>query len=502
MPTVGTRSDGPDTAGKWWMGLPYRIAGVFEGGGAKGVAYIGALKAVCDQGCWFSAVAGSSAGAITAALVAAGLTPDELQGQSLRALGMLRIGKMLTAAMRMRNYGGVYAKEDLLTWLDGLLAQQMQRLQPTTPAKQPVSFLELYGATNIELNIVAADLSMGRQVVFSHYTTPHCQVADAVVASSAIPFAFPSSALVIGGQNAPEGRVFHTLVDGGVWANFPLFVFKDGAYRQYSEAPALPKEHVVVGFLLQEQPLTRISLQAAKFDRNVALSDQPWERGGSVAKTTGSRSSTRLGRFMSAVLVIPSIIGRYCLSCDATQKYPLGPGRWPLPQSRILERLSATCDGFLNLVYYLVPAMAFLVIIAVGFAVAAGWVGYWGWDNRSGWEPYLAMLGLATIGLLAPPTMVVLGLLLTANLFLLRALRHLLFGLAKTYVAAPGAPEWVCLDKNVVALPVPEAVTMLSFDIGDEDRRHELNGVLESSYRHTTAQFGSEILPRLRALHS
>ena len=48
------------------------IDGVFKGGGAAGVVYIGALMALARNGIWFHRTAGTSAGAITAAIIAAG----------------------------------------------------------------------------------------------------------------------------------------------------------------------------------------------------------------------------------------------------------------------------------------------------------------------------------------------------------------------------------------------------------------------------------------------
>ncbi|MBY6203173.1 patatin-like phospholipase family protein [Maritalea mobilis] len=52
---------------------------VFEGGGAKGVAHLGALKAIQqDQALNICGYAGTSAGAVVAALAAAGWKPDEL----------------------------------------------------------------------------------------------------------------------------------------------------------------------------------------------------------------------------------------------------------------------------------------------------------------------------------------------------------------------------------------------------------------------------------------
>ena len=55
----------PEAVNRWFNG-------VFEGGGAKGIAFAGALKALKRRRCWFNSVAGSSAGSITAALIASG----------------------------------------------------------------------------------------------------------------------------------------------------------------------------------------------------------------------------------------------------------------------------------------------------------------------------------------------------------------------------------------------------------------------------------------------
>lgn len=51
---------------------------VFEGGGVKGIGLAGALAALRQRGFTHKGVAGTSAGAITAALVAAGYTSQEL----------------------------------------------------------------------------------------------------------------------------------------------------------------------------------------------------------------------------------------------------------------------------------------------------------------------------------------------------------------------------------------------------------------------------------------
>lgn len=55
------------------------LDGVFEGGGVKGIALVGALEEIEQAGYHFVNVAGTSAGAIAATLVAAGYSAAELK---------------------------------------------------------------------------------------------------------------------------------------------------------------------------------------------------------------------------------------------------------------------------------------------------------------------------------------------------------------------------------------------------------------------------------------
>jgi predicted acylesterase/phospholipase RssA len=58
---------------------PTLVDGVFEGGGALGAAYAGALSALAHSNIWFARVAGTSAGSIIAAMIAVGFTAGEIQ---------------------------------------------------------------------------------------------------------------------------------------------------------------------------------------------------------------------------------------------------------------------------------------------------------------------------------------------------------------------------------------------------------------------------------------
>src|SRR5262245_48483756 len=62
---------------------------VFEGGGAKGIAFVGAVEELAKQGHSLGRFIGTSAGAITAALCASGYTTDEM----MKAILETRDGK-------------------------------------------------------------------------------------------------------------------------------------------------------------------------------------------------------------------------------------------------------------------------------------------------------------------------------------------------------------------------------------------------------------------------
>ena len=158
------RYDDPAAIDHWFHG-------VFEGGGAKGIAYVGALLALKERKCWFRAVAGASAGAITAALIASGLPPEDMVAATEAALQCVQT-KTFRGLWRLREHSGFFPSDPLVSWIEALLKRQVAKIYQDSWVRSAVlesnhyvTFEELFKATGIELNIVAADLSLKRQVV-------------------------------------------------------------------------------------------------------------------------------------------------------------------------------------------------------------------------------------------------------------------------------------------------------------------------------------------------
>lgn len=237
----------------WWTGHEL-VNGVFKGGGARGVAYAGALRAVAARKRWFGSVAGASAGAITATLIAAGLGPDRIAAVSADGLASVKRGVARTV-LGLSN--AVFANDGLEAWIEAQLVAALPNRLPA--AGTPVTFAELHTATGIGLYVLTMDLYKREPLIFHHALTPEASVAAAVVASCAIPGAFPAGRAVIGssavGPDGVEGSpTVRELVDGGAWANFPWFVFTDRSFRAWLGAVD-PEEdrRPVWGFVLDDE---------------------------------------------------------------------------------------------------------------------------------------------------------------------------------------------------------------------------------------------------------
>lgn len=214
---------------RWWQqDADVLLLGVFQGGGAKGVAYGGALQAVAAHGMWFSQVAGASAGAITAAMVAAGVHPDELD--RLTSEAMRRVHRQVFRLVAGSE--SLLSTERLGDWLDEQLRARVRGAGACSPSG--VTFSELEEASGIGCHVVALDLATGNPVVFSGALTPSALVVEAVLASSAIPGALNAGRAAIQGTQPGDPIRVHHLIDGGAWANYPTFVFREPGFRAWA----------------------------------------------------------------------------------------------------------------------------------------------------------------------------------------------------------------------------------------------------------------------------
>ena len=235
---------------------------VLEGGGVKGLGLVGAVTALDDAGYSFPRVAGSSAGAIVACLVAALQAAGEPVGRLddiVRALDVRRfrdsgglgrlpvVGRVLALLVHDGIYEGRYL-EDVLTGALGELGVHTFA-DLAIPEDDPAAE-GLPPGRRSRLVVTVSDLSRSRLARLPwdlpDYGVEDMPVAKAVRASAAIPFFFQPVRQPTSGGEA-------TWVDGGLLSNFPVDLFD----RTDSAEPRWPTFGVRLTTRPPTPPVTR-----------------------------------------------------------------------------------------------------------------------------------------------------------------------------------------------------------------------------------------------------
>ena len=202
---------------------------IFEGGGVKGIAYVGAMQVLEEEGVLpgIRRVGGTSAGAINAALFALGFTNAQ-QRNIMKKLdfnnfmddswGALRDTKRLIE--RFGWYKGDFFHE----WICGHIRKKLGEPNAT--------FEDLREAGRPDLYVYGTNLSTGFGEVFSREHTPKMRIADGVRISMSIPLFFAAV------RNARDD----VYVDGGVLNNYPIKLFDREKYIAPDNRPRMAME--------------------------------------------------------------------------------------------------------------------------------------------------------------------------------------------------------------------------------------------------------------------
>src|ERR1700722_9742430 len=209
--------------------VPQPVNLVLEGGGVKGIGLVGAISVLEEHGFSFVRVAGTSAGAIVGALVAAGFTSTELHELMVSldytkfrdASGWEKVVPLVKGT-DLWFHEGIYKGEYFHTWISEQLATKNKHTfaDLRTDAGPGVPDNEQY-----RLVVMASDVSQGqlRRLPWDFEDARHPRdgqrIADAVRASMSIPFFFRPFPLNV---YADGPSVF---VDGGMLSNFPVDAF-------------------------------------------------------------------------------------------------------------------------------------------------------------------------------------------------------------------------------------------------------------------------------------
>lgn len=203
---------------------PYKNL-VLEGAGIRGIAYVGAIKALEEKNILHTIekVGGTSAGAIAALAIALGYTSAEIEALIYSTkLQKFNDGRFMFVggiARMNRNYGW-YRGNAFIAWLEKIIRSKT--------GNADITFSELHKNKFKDLYVTGTSLNHQKLIVFSHETYPDMKIKDAVRISMSIPLYFEavfidSSGHIKNKKNITED--FDIMVDGGFTGNFPVFIF-------------------------------------------------------------------------------------------------------------------------------------------------------------------------------------------------------------------------------------------------------------------------------------
>ncbi len=198
-----------------------------------------------EAGYTFHRIAGTSAGAIVGALIAAGMSPDELQ-REMREIdygrfedkGFLDHLTLVGKGLSLLFEKGIYEGRYLRTWLDERLASLGVRTFGDLRLEDPGGSLPVERA--YRLVVMTSDVTRARLIRLpwdypQYGLDPDEQlVADAVRTSMSIPFFYEPVRFT--GRDAEGKQAVSFMVDGGMLSNFPVDVFD----RTDGKAPRWP----------------------------------------------------------------------------------------------------------------------------------------------------------------------------------------------------------------------------------------------------------------------
>ncbi|MFA9397351.1 MAG: patatin-like phospholipase family protein [Clostridiaceae bacterium] len=197
-----------------------KINGVFEGGGIRAIGIIGAINCFDDNNITWNKLAGTSSGAIMAALLASGFTGKEINKliintnflkfmdrNSIQKIPL--VGRQLGILRDKSIYSGDYMEE----YFYNVFA-----------AKNIYTFADLKENGEYKVKFVASDITRKKELIlpddlpYYGINPDEFSVAKALRMSCSIPFYFKPVIL------NREG-IEHFIVDGSVIINYPIEIF-------------------------------------------------------------------------------------------------------------------------------------------------------------------------------------------------------------------------------------------------------------------------------------
>jgi predicted acylesterase/phospholipase RssA len=331
---------------------------VFEGGGAKGMVFVGAMQEFENRGHLHDRLLGTSAGAITAALMAAGYSSQEM----LAALDEKKDGHSVFADFMgaptppneadvqrsaiyslLKNFdapwipnalenkldfhialwlgrqvygnhlfsfvdrGGWYSADNFLAWIKKKMDSGELNGKPRSFSEMTLK--QFFKATQKDLSLVASDTTAGEMLVLNHRTAPKLPVVWAVRMSMSIPLLWQEVVWQTAwGTYLGKKMSGHTIVDGGLLSNFPIELFLSDL-DTVTKLMGPKRQDNVMGFLIDETMKVKgISSKSSQASKGIKLGSlQTVQRLNNLVNTVlGARDKNVIETFEKLVVRMPA----------------------------------------------------------------------------------------------------------------------------------------------------------------------------------------------------
>lgn len=224
---------------------------VLEGGGVKGIAYVGAFKAFKELGMYendrylFDAVSGTSAGCFFGSMIALGIPPEKLEPLvkatdfdgdffDYKFRDLMSIPWPPTASFsymsRMLTWIGKVSGAFLLKDSPGLntgdkyMAFFVNKILPLSPYADKLgpdpTFEDLDAVSPVSLTCYGARLGVPSSIAYSVKTVPTMKLKTAIFHSGNLPVMFKPTQDMFG----------CVVIDGGLYQNFPINAYDTASY--------------------------------------------------------------------------------------------------------------------------------------------------------------------------------------------------------------------------------------------------------------------------------
>lgn len=227
---------------------------VCKGGGVKGIALVGSVAYLENKGYEWNDLAGTSAGAIVASLLAVGYTSSEIKGilysidyTKFRDSNKLHlipyIGELGSLLFRKGLHSGNY--------IETFMTEKFE-------SKGKLKFKDISKNGISRLKIIASDVTRKKLLILPDDLVEYgidpleFEIAKAVRMSTCIPLYYSPVTLKYKGQDC-------YIVDGGLLSNFPIWIFDSNSSPKYptfglnltDEVPLDQDKHTnVISYLL------------------------------------------------------------------------------------------------------------------------------------------------------------------------------------------------------------------------------------------------------------